>query len=161
MKNLPYFLLMIILTLVHNFVVANSVFDFLSTPQENGQSKIQQTDGDLAHFFESHTLDLSQNNLIKLESLTLIVINKITANSQTIDVKVGQPVFFHNLEINLHKGFKSEDLYKPDSYGLLTLTEYRINDDAKILFHGWLIASSPSISTLVSPIYEVFIKQSL
>jgi hypothetical protein len=161
MKNLRYFLQIIIFIFFHNFVIANSVFDFLATPQEQSQSKMQETDMDVAHFFESHTLDLSQNNLIKLESLTLIVINKITANSQTINVKVGQPVFFHNLEINLHKGFKSEDPYKNDSYGLLTLTEYKINDDAKILFHGWLIASSPSISTFISPIYEVFIKQCL
>jgi hypothetical protein len=87
----------------------------------------------------------------------LIAVNKITATSQHINIKVNQRLFFHNMEIALHRCIKINDPYAPDAYGLVTLTEHKTNDDAKVLFQGFLIASSPSISTFNSAVYELFI----
>lgn len=140
-----------------NFASASSIFDFLS----KGSSKepVGNLDEEpMSDFLQDRSISLSDASFASLGEAKLIAINKITASRQKLTVKVNQPVFFHNIEINLHKYIKQSDPYNSDSYALVTLTEYKTNDDPKILFQGWLIQSSPSISTFNSPIYEVFIQ---
>jgi len=87
----------------------------------------------------------------------LIGIHKITANSQKLDVKVGEAQFFYNLEVRVEKCVKNNDPYNQDDYALINLTDYKMNDDAKMIFRGWISADSISLSTFEHPIYEIFL----
>jgi hypothetical protein len=152
-----HILLSIVWLLVHNAAHSSSVFDFLSN--SNASPTESNPQEDIQNFFDDHKLETDSSDFVNLGEAKMVAINKITASSQVLNVKVNKPIFFHNLEIHLHKCVKVNNLYKPDSYGLVTLTEYKVNDDAKLIFQGWLIASSISLSNFEHPIYEIFMQE--
>lgn len=107
-----------------------------------------------------------QNNVeyAELKTCTLgkiIALNKITATSKELLLKPNEPQFFGNIQIKLHKCIKNLDPYNGDNYMLLTITEHKIDEDPMLIFQGWLISSSISISTFEHPIYEIFAKDCL
>lgn len=89
----------------------------------------------------------------------IIALNKITATSKELVLKTGEPEYFGNIKITLHKCAKNLDPYAEDNYLLLTITEHKIDEDPILLFQGWMISSSISLSTFEHPIYEIFAKE--
>lgn len=92
------------------------------------------------------------------ENGEIIVLNKITAKSEKMTFKIGEEKYFGNIKIKLHKCVKNLDPYNEDNYLLMTVTEYKIDEDPKLLFQGWMLSSSISLSTFEHPIYEIFAK---
>ncbi|AFB21227.1 DUF2155 domain-containing protein [Rickettsia canadensis] len=88
----------------------------------------------------------------------IIVLNKITATSKEMNFTVGEEQYFGNIKIKLHKCIKNLDPYNEDNYLLMTITEYKIDEDPNLLFQGWMTSSSISLSTFEHPIYEIFAK---
>ncbi|ADE29883.1 DUF2155 domain-containing protein [Rickettsia prowazekii] len=88
----------------------------------------------------------------------IIALNKITATSEEIGLKAGEEKYFGNIKIKLHKCIKNLDPYNQDNYLLMTITEYKIDEDPTLLFQGWMVSSSISLSTFEHPIYEIFAK---
>lgn len=86
----------------------------------------------------------------------IIVLNKITATSKELTLKLGEPQYFGNIQIQLHKCVKNLDPYNEDNYILLSVTEHKIDEDPMLIFQGWLFSSSISVSGLMHPIYEIF-----
>ena len=142
-----------------NASYAKGIFDFMLKGEDKSASTLDD-EKDVSEFFEGHKLQLENSSFVSLGEAKLIAIDKISASSRKLTVKVNAPIFFHNIEIHLHKYMKLKDLYKSESYALVTITEHKPNDDPKILFQGWLIEGRPSISTFNSPVYEVFIQES-
>lgn len=89
----------------------------------------------------------------------IIALNKITATSKELVLKTGESEYFGNIKITLHKCAKNVNPYVEDNYILLTVTEHKIDEDPILLFQGWLISSSISLSTFEHPIYEIFAKE--
>jgi hypothetical protein len=89
------------------------------------------------------------------DSAKIIALNKITANAQEIILKIGKTSYFHNAEIRLNKCWKSPDQYMPNNQILLDVVENKADEDAKSIFHGWLISSQPALATLEHPVYEI------
>ncbi|GAA5252727.1 DUF2155 domain-containing protein [Candidatus Rickettsia kedanie] len=112
---------------------------------------------------ENHPI-LNPNDNIDSSELTnytngkIVALNKITATSEEINFKVGEEKYFGNIKIKLHKCIKNLDPYNEDNYLLMTITEYKIDEDPNLLFQGWMISSSMSLSTFEHPIYEIFVK---
>ncbi len=88
----------------------------------------------------------------------VIALNKITATSKELSLKLNKSQYFGNIRIKLHKCIKNLDPYNEDNYMLVTITEHKIDEDPKLIFQGWLISSSISVSTFEHPIYEIFAK---
>jgi hypothetical protein len=93
--------------------------------------------------------------LMKMERAELIVLNKITAKSVKKAFSLGEIKFFGNLSIEVHKCVKSTDPFNANNLMLLTIFDNKIDDDNLSVFHGWIVSSNPSISTLEHPVYEV------
>lgn len=91
----------------------------------------------------------------------IIALNKVTAKSQELTLRVGEPQYFGNIEIKIHQCLKALDPYQPDNQILLTVSENNLDQDATVIFQGWLISSSISASTLEHPVYEIFAKDCL
>ncbi|HJD56318.1 MAG TPA: DUF2155 domain-containing protein [Rickettsia endosymbiont of Pyrocoelia pectoralis] len=89
----------------------------------------------------------------------IIALNKITAASEEIKFKAGEEKYFGNIKIKIHKCIKNLDPYNEDNYILMTVTEYKIDEDPKLLFQGWMTSGSISLSTFEHPIYEIFAKE--
>lgn len=94
--------------------------------------------------------------LKKYNNARIIALNKITAKSNEIVIKVGHNCYFGNIEVKVHKCFKNIDPYSPDSKILLTVTENKADEEPIKIFQGWLYSSSISFSTFEHPIYEIF-----
>lgn len=91
----------------------------------------------------------------------LIALNKITAKSKELILKIGEAKYFGNIEIKVHKCLKSLDLYLPDNKILFTVIENKIDEDPLLVFQGWMMSSNISVSSFEHPIYEIFARDCL
>lgn len=90
--------------------------------------------------------------------IKLRVLNKVTANAQDIYLKPGETEKVGRLEIQASNCFVSIPSSQSDSVALLTISEHlpdKEKKEPKLLFHGWMYASSPSLTALEHPIYDV------
>ena len=85
----------------------------------------------------------------------MILINKITAKSMEIAIPVGSSEYFGNIEIILEKCWYNGDLYKPSHKMLLKVTQHKIDEDPKMIYHGWLISSNMPVCNMQDPSYEI------
>ncbi len=93
--------------------------------------------------------------LPQADKAKLIVLNKITTKSTENILKVGEVTFFGNLSIEVHKCIKATDPYNANNWMLLTIFDNKIEEENLSVFHGWVLSSNPSLSTLEHPVYEV------
>lgn len=82
-------------------------------------------------------------------------LNKVTARTSPLPIEKGGTVTFGNLEITLHSCWKSPPEEEPESKALLAVWEQVPGEKKKQAFYGWMFASSPAVSALEHPIYDV------
>ena len=85
----------------------------------------------------------------------LQILNKTTAKSSVVEVGVGESTEMGQLSIKVDKCWQAPLDQKPDSRVLLEVFETKSDGIKKRIFFGWMISSSPSISSLEHPIYDV------
>ena len=105
--------------------------------------------------------DEQYKTLENYQKAKLVILNKITAKSEEVEFELEKIRFFGNLSLKIHRCVKDLNPYKPDNFILLTVIENKIDDDPITIFHGWILSSNPSISTLQHPVYEVIAKDCL
>lgn len=105
--------------------------------------------------------DITNLELKNCSFAKVVALNKITATSQELLLKLNEPQYFGNIQITLHKCLANPDPYNEDAYMLVTINEHKIDEDPTLIFQGWLLSSSLSLSTLEHPVYELFAKECL
>ncbi len=97
------------------------------------------------------TPDLSMNTAV-LQGL-----DKVTARVVTIETRVGDLVRFGTLEIIVRacKKRRPEDL--PESAAFLDVWELKPQQPATSLFRGWMFASSPALSAMEHPVFDIWV----
>lgn len=87
----------------------------------------------------------------------LQILNKITAKTEKVTIPVGKKTYFGKLEIMVDKCWKSPLYQDPDSKILLEISQIKgeNKNNSERIFYGWMLASSPSVSGLEHPIYDV------
>lgn len=90
---------------------------------------------------------------------TLRTIDKISARTRTFEVPVDKTVKFgSSLFIRLRACRKSSPLDKPESAAFLQIWERKPTDEkSNWVFSGWMFASSPSLSAMDHPVYDVWV----
>lgn len=88
-------------------------------------------------------------------------LDKVTARVTTIETQLGQTVHFGSLEITARRCFKRPPEESPESAAFLEIREIRQGEDSRPLFSGWMFASSPALSALEHPVYDVWVKDCL
>jgi hypothetical protein len=84
-------------------------------------------------------------------------LDKITARVQTFEVKVGQPLKFGSLEVVVRACKKAPPIDTPEAAALLSIHEHKPDEAPTSLFEGWMFASSPALSALEHPVYDVWV----
>ena len=117
----------------------------------------------------------------KQDRATLRALDKITGRSTDIVVKVGEPVEFGSLRIELKACFQTPPDEVPESAAFLKVfsthvtgnellgmtleekaaAEPAATEEAPVVFSGWMYASSPGLSALEHPVYDVWVKACL
>ena len=83
--------------------------------------------------------------------------DKVTARVSTIKAPVGEVVKFGTLEIIARHCDKRPPEETPESASFLDIWEVRQGEAAVSLFRGWMYASSPALSALEHPVYDVWV----
>lgn len=83
--------------------------------------------------------------------------DKVTARVSTIKAPVGDTVRFGALEIIARVCDKKPPEETPESAAFLDIWEVREGEPAMEAFRGWMFASSPALSAMEHPVYDVWV----
>ncbi|MDG1436525.1 MAG: DUF2155 domain-containing protein [Rickettsiaceae bacterium] len=95
------------------------------------------------------------SGFVGMDRAELIILNKITAKSQKVVFSIGEVKFFGNISVEVHKCTKNTDPFNANNLMLITVFDNKIPDENLSVFHGWVMSSNPSLSTVEHPVYEV------
>ena len=82
-------------------------------------------------------------------------LDKISARTSRIEAPVGSTVHFGTLSIAVRDCEQSPPEDSPENAAFLQIYETPPGEDAKRLFSGWMFSSSPALSELQHPVYDV------
>jgi hypothetical protein len=90
-------------------------------------------------------------------SAVLQGLDKITARISTIEAPVGRVAEFGTLEITVRACRKRPPEEPPESAAFIEIDEVHPGEPPVSLFRGWMFASSPALSALEHPVYDVWV----
>ena len=105
------------------------------------------------------TSEVQANSWLSSEQAFLQTLDKITARIATVPITLNQPFQFGTLEIELkHCAFTPPEV-PPEAAAFLEIRDVGFVDNEKsdkiTVFSGWMFASSPGVSSLEHPVYDV------
>ena len=93
-----------------------------------------------------------ENDIAVLQGL-----DKITARISTFEAELDRVARFGTLEIIPRTCQKRPPEEQPESAVFLEIEETYQDRDSERLFSGWMFASSPALSALEHPVYDVWV----
>ena len=90
--------------------------------------------------------------VVKLRSL-----DKVTARTVTFEASVGSTVKFGPLYVKIQTCRKAPPSEQPEAAAFLQIWEVTPEDKSEWIFSGWMFASSPGLSSMDHPIYDVWV----
>ncbi len=84
-------------------------------------------------------------------------LDKVTARVSTFDVSVGETVNFGTLDITADACFEAGPTDPPESAAFLQIVDMPPGDGEVQAFTGWMFASSPALSALEHPVFDVWV----
>ena len=85
-------------------------------------------------------------------------LDKLTARVVTIEAEVGRTTHFGQLEIIARScRQRRPEAAIPESAAFLDIWDTKPGQPAKSVFRGWMFASSPALSAMEHPIYDVWV----
>ncbi|MTH63534.1 DUF2155 domain-containing protein [Paracoccus shanxieyensis] len=81
-------------------------------------------------------------------------LDKVTGQTQTFTLAAGQAMEFGRLQVSLAECRYPASDPASDAFAELTVQDRRLN---KTIFAGWMIASSPALSAMDDPRYDVWV----
>ncbi|MDA0241324.1 MAG: DUF2155 domain-containing protein [Proteobacteria bacterium] len=98
-----------------------------------------------------------QSNAEKFPIAVLQALDKVTARVSTVTAPVGQTVRFGTLEIIVRTCDKRPPEEPPESAAFLDISETRPGESVANVYRGWMFASSPALSAMEHPVYDVWV----
>ena len=87
----------------------------------------------------------------------LQTLDKVTGRVRTVDAPIEQNLRFGTLDIMVRTCRKRPPEEQPESAAFLEVRDIKPGETPKTLFIGWMFASSPAISALEHPVYDVWV----
>jgi hypothetical protein len=112
---------------------------------------------------------------VQKDTATLRALDKITGRSTDIEVIVDEPVVFGSLKVELKVCYQTPPEEAPESAAFLKINSTQpvavetmesavsatevetVSEENPELFSGWMFASSPGLSALEHPVYDVWV----
>src|ERR1700722_9376054 len=82
-------------------------------------------------------------------------LDKISARTSRIEAPVGATVQFGTLSIVVRDCEQSQPDASPENAAFIQIFETPPGEETKRLFSGWMFSSSPALSELEHPVYDV------
>ena len=94
---------------------------------------------------------------LSFDTAVLQGLDKVTARVVTVEAPVGAPVHVGALEIIVRACKKRRPEDQPESAAFLDIWELHKDQPAAALFRGWMFASSPALSAMEHPVYDIWV----
>ena len=94
---------------------------------------------------------------VERTAVVLQGLDKITARISKFSAELGAPAVFGTLEITARACHKKPPEEPPESAAFLEIREKREGEPVDLLFSGWMFASTPGLSALQHPVYDVWV----
>jgi hypothetical protein len=94
---------------------------------------------------------------IPMDTVLLQGLDKITARVSEIKVPVGGTVTFGALQITARACDKHPPEEAPEASAFLEVVEVKPDEKPVLRFSGWMFASSPALSALEHPVYDLIV----
>ena len=95
---------------------------------------------------------MSENVSVQLRAL-----DKITARISEVDLAIGDEKIFGTLIIRVRYCRSRPPTETPESFAYLEIDDVKSNGKRESIFTGWMLASSPAVSALEHPVYDVWV----
>ena len=107
------------------------------------------------------------------DTVVLRALDKVTADTQDFKVKIGDTLKFGTLDVTVQHCEKTPPEERPETYAFLQIKDrgLKLSDKAKkkskktdeepepeFVFSGWMFASSPALSALDHPVYDIWVR---
>lgn len=100
----------------------------------------------------------TEHHFDEYDTAVLQGLDKPNARVQTFNVLVGQKANFGPLSVKVRTCKKAPPEETPESVAFVEVDDPRVKDaNRQNLYRGWMFASSPALSALEHPIYDVWI----
>lgn len=91
-------------------------------------------------------------------SVKLQGLDKSVGRTVTFEAKVGSTIQYGPLFIKIHSCRKAPPIEKPESAAFLQIWEVPPGSDkSEWVFSGWMFASSPALSAMDHPVYDIWV----
>jgi hypothetical protein len=104
-------------------------------------------------------VDFEIEKNIVTSGVTLQGLDKQTARVFIINAAVGQTIEFGTLKIMVQHCERAPLDDRQESVAFVRIIEAKTNSDQQKLFSGWMFSSSPALSALDHPTYDVWVKE--
>ncbi len=102
-------------------------------------------------------LAVNTANAAPYQIAELQALDKVTARVYTFNAPLGDVVRFGTLEIIARYCDKRPPEETPESTAFLDIWEIRYGEPTASVFRGWMFASTPALSALEHPVYDVWV----
>ena len=84
-------------------------------------------------------------------------LDKVTARVSTFEAPQDEPVRFGTLEVVVRTCSKAPPEEPPESTAFLEIYNVRPGEERIRVFSGWMFASSPALSAMEHPVYDIWV----
>lgn len=127
------------------------IFSNVSLAIEEEQISIESSEIQEEEIAENDDNFKHNKNYAKIQ-----ILNKITAKISQLDIKIGSEIIFDSLKIKALSCWKSSPYDLSENKILLDIEDKKINTEKySKIFEGWMFSSSPAISGIEHPIYDI------
>ena len=92
---------------------------------------------------------------VEVNGVVLQGLNKVTGQISRLEGPTGTVMRFGTLEIAAHRCWKSNPEDRPENAALLEISELKPAEAPHRIFLGWMFSSSPGLSGLEHPVYDI------
>lgn len=82
-------------------------------------------------------------------------LKKVSAETSTLEAPIDMPTTFGTLTITVKKCVKSKPEEQPENSALILIQDHKPDEVPTTVFSGWMFSSSPAISALEHPVYDI------
>jgi len=93
----------------------------------------------------------------KVTGARLQALDKLVARVHEVEAPLNQETAFGTLKIVVRQCTVSPPEAPPEAVAFLEITEQRPGEESSKVFTGWMFASSPALSALEHPVYDVWV----
>ncbi len=92
------------------------------------------------------------------KSVALVrILDKVTARVDEVAVPVDKPYMFGTLVLTVRACRATLPEEPPEASAFLEVGEMKVGENEALLFQGWMFASSPALSALEHPVYDLWL----